>query len=260
MSKPAPKPAALEAPDVDEMSYWHRSQQPLAALVFLLPLIGLYELGLWLFGTDEVRGISRDIHARSLLFQFFDWFGINGYYLPGLIVITVLLSWHWVRDDPWRVEPGLYGSMWVESLAWAVPLFVFALILFRSPQLSQAVGSLGDDGPQQVSHLSLHAQLVFSVGAGIYEELLFRLIGIAVLHLLFVDVLSLKPTAGAVIAIGLSSVAFAVYHFSSHNPFELGKCLFYAAAGVYFAAVYLLRGFGIAVGTHAIYDVMVVLL
>ena len=252
-----------DTPLVDQASYWNRSQQPLQALFFLLPLIGLYELGLWLYGTDEIRGVSRDIHARSLLFQFFDWFGINGYYLPGLIVVTVLLSWHWVRNDPWRVERRLYGWMWLESLAWAVPLFVFALMMFRAAQPFQAleaVEQVAGDGTGYSGELGWRAQLVFSIGAGIYEELLFRLIGIALVHLVFVDLLSVEPIVGAAVAIALTSLAFAVYHFSKQNPFQVSKCLFYTGAGVYFAGVYLLRGFGIAVGTHAAYDIMVVVL
>ena len=259
MTKPTGQPYTTLK---DQDSYWYRSQRPLSALVFLLPLIGVYELGLWRFGTDELRGVSRDIHARSLLFQFFEWFGINGYYLPGLIVVAVLLSWHWVCQDAWRIEPRLYLWMWIESLAWAVPLFVFAILLFRnSPQASQlpqAAGQWITNG--RTGELSIQAQLVFSVGAGIYEELLFRLIGIAVVHMLFVDVLAMPAKTGAVVAIALSSLAFSVYHFSHQNPFEMGRFIFYTAAGMYFAAAYLLRGFGIAVGTHAAYDIMVVLL
>ena len=104
------------------------------------------------------------------------------------------------------------------------------------------------------------AMLIFSIGAGIYEELLFRLIGIAVLHMILVDVLVFNEKLGAVAAIALSAMAFALYHFSEDNPFTWSKCLFYSGAGVYFAAVYVLRGFGIVAGTHAVYDVIVVLL
>ena len=152
--------------------------------------------------------------------------------------------------------------MWLESLLLAVPLFVFALVLFRSTGGAEALQSVQDitnNTPNPTSD-GWQAQLVFSIGAGIYEELLFRLIGIALLHMLLVDALALPHATGAIAAIVITSLGFAAYHFSSQNPFQLGKCFFYTVAGIYFAVVYLLRGFGIVAGTHALYDVMVVLL
>jgi hypothetical protein len=104
------------------------------------------------------------------------------------------------------------------------------------------------------------SQLVFSVGAGIYEELLFRLIAIALLHLLIVDLFKVPHKVGATLAVLISSVAFALYHFSEANPFAWASFTAYMVAGVYFALIYLGRGFGIAVGVHAMYDVFVVVL
>jgi membrane protease YdiL (CAAX protease family) len=103
-------------------------------------------------------------------------------------------------------------------------------------------------------------ELVFSVGAGIYEELLFRLIAIGVIRLVLRRVMELSELAAVLWAVGGSSVAFAHYHFSGSSPFELGRFSQYFVAGLYLAAIYLTRGFGIAVGTHAFYDIIVTLL
>ncbi len=261
--KTQPKP-----PSVQISSYWQFSQQPLQALFFMVPLMLLYELGLLLYTRNLPRGVWQDIYARSLLFQMFDWFGVEGYYWPALIVVAVLLAWHVLKKDPWRIEPGTYAWMWLESLVLAVPLFVFALVMFRQPVaegtaqriVSLAVGHSGQAALIAAPRTGWQAQLVFSIGAGIYEELVFRLMAIAVLHALFVDLLALPEKAGAAASVGISALAFALYHFSAQNPFALDKCLFYTAAGVYFAAVYVVRGFGIVAGTHAMYDVLVVAL
>lgn len=261
----------LVAEGYERSSYWERTQRPLQSLGFLLPLILVYEVGVRLYGTDHVRGATQDILARSMLFRFFDWFGINGYYWPGLIVVAVLVCWHLVQKDPWRIEPRLCGWMWIESMALAVPLFVCAVVLFRSPAQAAVSGFPGSPGAgfpgfyaqgavMDGRVLSWQAELVFSIGAGIYEELLFRLIAIAMLHLILVDVAGLPERVGAVGAIAVSSVLFALYHFSSQNPFDAGKFLFYTLGGGYFAGVYLLRGFGIVAGTHAVYDILVVVL
>lgn len=241
-------------------------------MFFLLPLILLYELGTIMYATDQTNGVTRYIYARSLLSDFFELLGVTGYYLPGLIVVVLLLSWHMVRRDPWRFEPRLYCLMWIESIVLALPLFVYALLLFREPLmgLTQGVadglgaldflGQTASSGLDAAGQDGWQAQLVFSIGAGIYEELLFRLIGIALLHMILVDILALPEHLGAMGAIGVSALVFAIYHFSEDNPFTPSKCLFYTGAGIYFAAVYVLRGFGIVAGTHAAYDVIVVML
>ena len=61
---------------------------------------------------------------------------------------------------------------------------------------------------------------------------------------------------GAGIAVVISAVAFAAYH----PPAGVAAAVFYLLAGLYFGAIYAIRGFGIVVGVHAIYDVVVVVL
>lgn len=239
--------------------YWDRAQWPLQGLYFLMPLLVLYELGtLWLAPEGDQR--LPQIVAEKLLEQFFQWFGVTGFHLPAIIAMVVLFCLHLVRRDPWRPEPKLYLVMWLETLGWALPLYVFAMVLMRGVPaagiapaysvLAQATSIQGVPNWQ--------SGMVFSIGAGIYEELLFRLIGLALLHLLFVDVLALPEKYGGTAAIVVSAVAFALYHFNQANPFDLGKFAFYTLAGVYFALIYVMRGFGIVVGVHALYDIMVV--
>ena len=164
-------------------TYWERTQWPLQSLVFLLPLLILYEIGSVFYASG---GSSRlpSILAESLLGQFFEWFGVTGVYLPPLLVVVVLIAWHMTRRDPWTLEPRLYGGMFIESLMLALPLLVLNIIISREAvvvptpsELSPAIAlASGIDGyPWQ-------AQMVLSIGAGIYEELLFRLIAIAMLH------------------------------------------------------------------------------
>jgi membrane protease YdiL (CAAX protease family) len=228
-------------------TYWELSQRPLQAMVFLLPLIVLYELGTLWVAHDRVFN-----SARTLLETFFGWFGVTGRYLPGLIVVAVLLSWHVFRRDPWKLEPRVYGGMAVESVLLAVPLFVLIQILIRSPTPAMQPDAI--TGRWQ-SHL------IFSIGAGIYEELVFRLILLALAHLILVDVLALPEHVGQGGAIAISALAFAFYHFPDWSviPHEFSRFLIYAFAGVYLAGVYLLRGLGIAVGAHAVYDIFIVM-
>jgi membrane protease YdiL (CAAX protease family) len=212
----------------------------------------LYEWGAWQYAAD-FKG--RSLIARTLLNDFFQRFGMSSLYLPALIVVVVLFCWHLVRRDPWGPQPLLHMWMWLESIVLALPLFVLGVAIFREPTAQLPVAEAVQVG---ASGLGWQASLVLSMGAGIFEELLFRLIAIALLHMLLVDLLSVSEYYGAIGSVLISSIAFALVHqgqLYEGGSFQLAKFLFFTAAGIYFAGVYLLRGFGIAVATHAIYDV-----
>jgi membrane protease YdiL (CAAX protease family) len=248
MARPSPRPA------LESTGYWPLSQQPLQSLFFLLPLVVLYEVGTLLY-VRESFGQVPHILAHKMLRQFFEAIGVGdgAFYLPGLIVVVVLLSLHVARKDRWRFEPAIYPWMAVESLVLSLPLFVMMLVGFGTTTAWRLMASAHEG-------TSWQTLMVYSVGAGIYEELLFRLIGIALLHMIFADLLALPQQIGAAAAVIGTAVLFALYHFGPGNPFHWGRFTFYSLAGAYFAVVYLLRGFGIVAGTHAMYDVLVVLL
>src|SRR5262249_8158612 len=96
------------------------------------------------------------------------------------------------------------------------------------------------------------------VGAGIYEEVLFRMGLFAGLRWLLKHV-GLPPLAPSLLAATVSAVAFAAAHHIGPQGEKLDAFvfLFRTLAGVYFAFVFQLRGFGIVVGAHVGYDVLV---
>lgn len=266
-------------------SYWERTLWPLQSLYFLLPLLIGYELGAVAFAPEGNERLPQ-IYAERMLGRFFEWTGVTGYYLPGIATAVILLCWHFARRDPWRPELRLYGAMWIESAVLAAPLFIFSIMLTRPPaemptEMAGAVSAMAgwftqaDGGFPLLASTSQAATgldgvaswregVVFSIGAGIYEELVFRLIIIALVHMVLSDVLALPQSWAAGGAIAISAVLFALYHpFSSMVPWqwdsrEWGRFAFYTVAGLYFAAIYVYRGFGIVAATHALYDVMVI--
>jgi len=240
-------------------TYWERTQWPLQSLYFLVPLLIAYEIGTVVYAPTGSEQLP-DILAEGLLGRFFEWFGVTGVYLPALLVVGILLAWHMAAKQPWRPEPRLWGGMLIESVVLMIPLLVLGIVINREHPPA-AMGTLLAAGP--VAEFSLPAKMVLSIGAGIYEELLFRLIAIALLHMVLVDVLALPDHLGAAGAVVLSALAFALYHgFETYNPLgwdnrEWSRFIFYSLAGLYFAGVYVTRGFGVVAGVHALYDIVV---
>jgi hypothetical protein len=112
-------------------------------------------------------------------------------------------------------------------------------------------------GPAAQGNLGLATQLMVSLGAGIYEELLFRVLMVGTLAWLARRVLGWNPLASGILATVLGALIFSAFHYVGPygDRLELGSFAFRAIAGVMFSGVYLLRGFGITAWTHALYDV-----
>ena len=85
------------------------------------------------------------------------------------------------------------------------------------------------------------------------------MVGMAALHLVFVDLARMTERAGVALAILLSAAAFAVYHdvTTADGHLQVLKAVSLLLAGTYFGVVYWLRGFGIVVAVHALYDMFV---
>jgi len=215
--------------------------------VFCLPFVAAYEIG--------ALYSDRGILARSLLADVLEAFGPAGQYLPGLIVVVVLLAWHIARRDRWELDWRLYLAMAAESVALATPLIMLALLWGREPAWSHALRAATAVGPA-----AWQQDLLLAIGAGVYEELVFRLVAITLLHLLLVDLIGLTFKVGSALAIACSAVLFAAYHFDAGNPFTWLRFFFYSVAGAYFGVLFAVRGFGIVAATHAFYDIFYVLI
>lgn len=234
--------------------YWTLSSRPLYALALLSPLVLLYELGSALYLTNSGEGVRQTIRAQRLLGEFFEATGIVGLFMPGIALVAVLLAWHVLRRDPWRLRPAVLAGMAVEAAAWVLPLLVLGGVLGRSIVALAA--------PDPLSELGWQARATISIGAGLYEELLFRLVGLALLHFVLSDLAGMRDGLARALALAGSAIAFALYHDASFtatgaNWSALG---FYLAAGLFFGTLYLLRGFGIVVAAHAFYDLFVLVI
>jgi membrane protease YdiL (CAAX protease family) len=246
-------------------SYLDRVHQPLQCLIFITPFLLFYQIASAIHPLQgHPLGQAPQVEAFVLMLQFFGLFGVAGSYFPLLAVVAILLFWHLARKDRWNFDPKLYLGMAGESIVWAIPMFVIGLAVMRhtAPQAlawipalaghAAAGGSGGGGGT-----LSLHSQIVLSVGAGVYEELLFRLIAITALNIILVDIFQMKIQAAIPIIIVASAILFSAYHYLGPEQFNMGFFALRTGMGIYLAGIYIYRGFGIAVGTHAVYDLIV---
>ena len=247
MARQTRQPGRLARP---AETYGRLSAGPLHSLVFLLPLVLLYEVGLVVYLSSPDGTLRETILAQRTLAQLFEMFGSGSLYLPGVLLVVMLAVWQVTSKAPWRVRPSVVGGMACESVLWMVPVLVLGLITSMKLSGHAAMAVAGEGAPH-----GWQANVVLSVGAGLYEEMLFRLLLITVLHMVMHDLLKLGEGAASALAVLGSAVAFTLYHGVGWGS-PPSHLFFYTAAGAYFGVVFLMRGFGIVVGAHAAYDIM----
>jgi CAAX prenyl protease-like protein len=206
-----------------------------SSLVLIFPLLLAYEIGVLFAG--RVNG--ADLVTRAV----YSVAGSRTAYLAIYAVIALgFLLWirHTRRWGTLRLE--LAGPVILEAALYALTLgAVVSLIIDRL--LGLGVG------------LTLPS-VISALGAGVHEELVFRLGLIAGLVAL---ARPLGHRAGVVIAVVLSSLAFAAaHHLGAHGePWTVHAFAFRAVAGAAFAAIFWFRSLAHAVYAHVLYDLLV---
>lgn len=265
-------------------AYIETSQRPLPVLVFLLPLVVAYEIALaFVLGGQGLA--PQTVEAHRQLIRALELVGIDpstALFGGGAVVVAVLLAWQVIGREPWRFPPHVLGLMTAESVLLTLPLLALGTITARTlldPVAAAgsfdggvllaaaggaggtASGAAGAGDAATLAAMPLPGRLAIAIGAGVYEELLFRMAMIAALHALLVDLVRLPDWAGSTAAVAISAVAFAWYHdlAAADGTIDLRRAGFFVVAGVYFGVVFLLRGFGIVVAVHALYDIVTVL-
>ncbi len=230
--------------------YTDTSRSLSASLLFMVPLFAIYQIGLLL--DDSVRN-GTDPVFREL----FDRARHMGMLVTNLVLLGLLLIAVGKTKTKRRHVPGLYGFMLLESCVWA------AFLLVTGRWISQTI--LPHLIPQEKVALLLALQpfarsLFASAGAGIYEEVLFRLLLMGGMLLVLQRALRGRAIWVVPLAAMVSAVLFSLAHHELGNEEYYRPWFFYRVGlGFVLALVYWARGVGIAAYSHALYNVALVL-
>jgi len=213
--------------------YLEASRTLAASFVFIVPLFALYEVAL---AADEgVR--SGTVPLVKELFHPISHLGLVAF---NLVLLGLLCLAVWRTRAQRRRVPGLYGLMFIEACLWSG--FMLAVAHLVSPRL--------------LALPPLAREMLAYVGAGIYEEFLFRFLLLNGLIFILHRGLGSTPYAAIPVAILASAALFSYAHHSlGTEPFDRGVFLYRALMGVILGTAFWLRGLGIVVYAHALYNV-----
>lgn len=256
-------------PPVRSRAYFEVTRTATYSFLISVPLLIAYELLIAFANRGQLQQVR--VGAEVWVKQLVALTGATGVPVLAIVVITlgvvILLT---ERKKRLPIIPKYFGVMLLESLLYAV---VLAFLV------ASAVGMLFAmiPGPQQAGEMSVLTQLALSLGAGLYEELVFRVLLVGGLFWMLKRLMVKRPAGvsdglpaergksrlvGAyVLAAVIGAILFSAVHYTGAlgDSFTLSSFTFRFLFGLALNAVFLLRGFGIAAWAHALYDVLVVL-
>ena len=243
-------------------SYWAKSRAPRYSLVLVIPLFLLYEaLAAGLGGDPQVANVRNA--ADVLLKTPFLLAGPRGSmaFFATVVAICVFCIARDLTKSKKRLEPRVFLLMMGESALLA--LLLGAVVGSLTARLLGGLAALSavQGGAAALESMSWSARLMLSLGAGLYEELLFRVLLVGGMAFLLRRMLGSAPIAGVIAAV-VGALLFSLFHYvgAYGDPFELTSFTYRAIAGLVFSGLYLVRGFGITAWTHALYDVYVLII
>ncbi len=208
-------------------------------------------------GPVQVR-VGAEVWITRLL----AWFGATGMLALGVAVLVAgLVVFVAERKKDIPIRRRYFGWMVAESLVYAVVLaaligYVVGVLFAVAPAVKPDVMAA------QVGQPGRFMMLALSLGAGIYEELVFRVVLVGGLFAALHRFTPWSRGRAYVVAALVGALVFSTVHYLGPlgDPFALSSFTFRFLFGLALNAVFLLRGFGIAAWTHALYDVLIVTL
>jgi len=228
------------------INYWLFSRSAYYSVVAALPLLVAYEILVFLTQSRYwVLRNAADMWIRTFLMAF----EIQAQHLPFVMIgiLFVLIPIAKTHSTGVRLKAKFFVMMFGEAFAYSL---VFGGLLQSILKLS-GLSSVGPgNGPLQNFALSL--------GAGLFEEIIFRLILLNLLFFLIKPFLRNKVTT-AVVTVLVASFLFSMSHYigSMADSWQVYSFMFRWVAGLLFTVLYFMRGFAITAYTHALYDIWV---
>jgi hypothetical protein len=225
--------------------YLTRSRNLSKSFLFILPLLVFYEIGIVLYGTETKN--AADIIVKKP----FEFFGDSATLVFNSLIIIISLCSIFFIEKKNRLSCRIFIPMLFESAAYGF-LLGYVILFFVHGYL-----------PFDITNSYVQSfikGIIISFGAGIYEEILFRMLLLSIIYFIIVKALRIIPAIGSLFSILICAFIFSIMHYTgpTGDSFSIHSFSFRLVAGVILSAIFIFRGLGIAVYTHAIYDILVI--
>ncbi|MBR57195.1 MAG: hypothetical protein CMH54_03960 [Myxococcales bacterium] len=215
------------------------------ALLLIIPWLIIYNLGTILTDFRTMNGVDLFTPAVIRLS------GLKGFLIcNGLILLVGGFTYFRTIKNKNKTP-----------LTFTDPLYLLAEAALYSAILGTLVAMAMSEVPYVSITVPEKGLYVFiSAGAGVYEELIFRMLMIAGLLAWLESGGRKAPFIHTSIALIISSVVFSLAHYLGPESFQLYTFLYRTFAGLLLGGIFLVRGLAVAVYTHVMYNLWAFLL
>lgn len=227
-------------------NYWRFSRSAYYSVVSALPLLVVYEI-LVIMTQSRYWGIrnAADMWIRTFLMAF----DLRAQHLTFVMIgiAFALIPVAKARSYGVKLKANFFLLMLAEA-------FTYSLVLGGVLQSILRLSGLAAGGPGN----GALQNFALSLGAGLFEEIIFRVLLLNLLFFILNYIFKNKVTT-AVISVLAASFLFSLSHYigSMADSWELYSFMFRWIAGMIFTVLYFIRGFAITAYTHALYDIWV---
>ena len=227
-------------------NYWRFSRSAYYSVVSALPLLVVYEI-LVIMTQSRYWGIrnAADMWIRTFLMAF----DLRAQHLTFVMIgiAFALIPVAKTRSYGVKLKANFFLLMLAEAFTYSLVLGGVLQSILRLSGL--AAGAPGKGALQNFA---------LSLGAGLFEEIIFRVLLLNLLFFLLNYIFKNKVTT-AVISVLAASFLFSLSRYigSMADSWELYSFMFRWIAGMIFTVLYFMRGFAITAYTHALYDIWV---
>ena len=233
-----------------KISYFNYSKNILISIISIFPFIVLYEIICFSYFKNTNYQIRNS--ADVIIRDFFSYFGNYSDIAYSLSLAATLIFIFYIKKNSnsvFKIKYNYLGLMLFEGL-----LFGCILLLLLNDNSIFVLNSL-----TYQNHLLLN--LYLCIGAGVWEEILFRVILFSLLYNFISYINKGKyDYINLFFAVILSSVLFSLFHYIGVNAdsYNISSFIIRFIGGVFLSVIYFYRGFGIASISHISYDFILV--
>jgi membrane protease YdiL (CAAX protease family) len=237
-------PAALQ-------TYFKQTRSHFFGLLSILFLLVIYEsssASLYAEQKIQIRNSAEVMIERMLWFM-----GVRNSLLLWAVYLLILAWAFWLAKKQNLLS---FKFVYIPYSIFESTLYALLLGLIAG-KLTERTSLILQQGQEELA--TMGAKMTLAVGAGIYEELLFRFFLISLLILIFDKLAGGKRPVYAVLAVALAAILFSGFHYlGGREAFTFDSFIFRFYAGVILGMLFVLRGIGVTSYTHALYNLLLI--
>ena len=228
-------------------SYFKISKNLFYSLIFISPMIFLYELLCFyqFYNEEYIIRNGADIFLRNFFISFGSYSNIL-YAVFLFITLLIIFLYNKKIVSLGVIKVKYLILMFLESIFWTI-IFLPFMLYFEKIILSI------------ISSQSILETYYLSIGAGIWEEILFRFMLISLFNYVLLKLFKTSQFITNICSILISASIFSLFHYIGPygDLFTYKTFCIRFIAGIYLGTIYIFRGLGIVSYVHIFYDISI---